>query len=362
MVITQKVTSLAYSIHDGLARKEEELTPLQRRHAVYKMPNSLEFFSYVFHFQALMAGPVIFYSDYMDFIYGKSAKSLTGCHEKKSSHEDDIVLEPSPVLIVMKKICVSVMCALVFVTFIPMYPIQILKDDEFIEGTSNLYKVWYLLVVTMLVRFKYYHAWIFADAICNNSGLGFNGYDEKGNARWDLVSNVDGFGFETALSLRDAIDSWNLGTNRWLRSIAYERAGPNKMLFTYALSAIWHGFYPGYYLTFASGAFFTVAGRSVRRHVRPYFLGSRRAKFFYDVLTMLTTRIVLAYFTFSFILLEFIPSIRLLLKTYLLPHLLALVAIYVLPKISKLPSKSSSNNGTPHNCDQRSNGNSLKTD
>jgi len=43
----------------------------------------------------------------------------------------------------------------------------------------------------------------------------------------------------------------------------YERAGRNKVLFTYALSAFWHGFYPGYYLTFASGAFFTVAARSV---------------------------------------------------------------------------------------------------
>lgn len=34
MVITQKVTSLAYSVHDGLSRKENELTPSQRHHAV----------------------------------------------------------------------------------------------------------------------------------------------------------------------------------------------------------------------------------------------------------------------------------------------------------------------------------------
>lgn len=43
----------------------------------------------------------------------------------------------------------------------------------------------------------------------------------------------------------------------------YERTGRNKVIYTYALSALWHGFYPGYYLTFASGAFFTVAARSV---------------------------------------------------------------------------------------------------
>lgn len=48
----------------------------------------------------------------------------------------------------------------------------------------------------MLVRFKYYHAWIMADAICNNSGLGFNGFDENQQSRWDKVSNVDAFKFE----------------------------------------------------------------------------------------------------------------------------------------------------------------------
>lgn len=34
MVITQKVISLAYSIHDGLTRHEYELTPTQRNQAV----------------------------------------------------------------------------------------------------------------------------------------------------------------------------------------------------------------------------------------------------------------------------------------------------------------------------------------
>lgn len=37
----------------------------------------------------------------------------------------------------------------------------------------------------------YYHAWILAEAVCNASGLGFNGFDEKGNAKWDLASNVN---------------------------------------------------------------------------------------------------------------------------------------------------------------------------
>jgi hypothetical protein len=36
------------------------------------MPTVLEYFSYMFHFQALMCGPVLFYRDYIDFIHGYS--------------------------------------------------------------------------------------------------------------------------------------------------------------------------------------------------------------------------------------------------------------------------------------------------
>ncbi|XP_020278739.1 lysophospholipid acyltransferase 2 isoform X2 [Pseudomyrmex gracilis] len=366
MVITQKVTSLAYSIHDGLTRREEELTQMQRHQAVQKMPSTLEYFSYIFHFQALMAGPIIFYRDYIDFIHGNhlpGTKSIASFYEKRNQ-QNEIVVEPSPTLVVAKKVTASLLCALIFITLIPTFPIQRLKENEFLETTNIFHMIIFLMMTTMLVRFKYYHAWLFADAICNNSGLGFNGYDEQGNARWDMTSNVDVYKFEMSLTLRDSISSWNKGTNLWLRSLVYERTGRNKVLYTYTLSAIWHGFYPGYYLTFASGALFTIASRSIRRHVRPLFLESRRMKIFYDVLTFITTRIVMAYITFSFILLEFVPSIKVYLHLYLLPHLLGLFAILVVPRLGlsrKTTRKQSEKTETDFSSNAISNGNAQKT-
>lgn len=58
-----------------------------------------------------------------------------------------------------------------------------------------------------------------------------------------------------------------MGTNRWLRNIVYERV-PKKYgtILTFGLSALWHGFYPGYYLTFASGALIVMAARIVCSH------------------------------------------------------------------------------------------------
>jgi lysophospholipid acyltransferase 1/2 len=83
MVLTQKVTSLAFSLHDGLARTPEDLTPFQKQQLIRKVPNPLEYYSYVFHFHAVMVGPTVLFADYTDFINGK--------HFSKRSHEGVIV-------------------------------------------------------------------------------------------------------------------------------------------------------------------------------------------------------------------------------------------------------------------------------
>lgn len=70
MIITQKVTTLAFSIHDGVSRDERELSKTQQYHAVRKLPSALEYFAYMLHFQGLLAGPLVFYRDYIEFIEG----------------------------------------------------------------------------------------------------------------------------------------------------------------------------------------------------------------------------------------------------------------------------------------------------
>lgn len=55
-----------------------------------------------------------------------------------------------------------------------------------------------------------------------------------------------------------------MGTNQWLRMVVYERV-PRKYgtALTFGLSALWHGFYAGYYMTFATGAIVLSAARVV---------------------------------------------------------------------------------------------------
>ncbi|KAH8269611.1 hypothetical protein KR018_010510 [Drosophila ironensis] len=332
MIITQKVTSLAFSIHDGFVRQDEELTKAQKYHAIRKMPSALEYFSYVWHFQSILAGPLVFYKDYIEFVEGYNLlPAQTNGNMDKSKSE--VVLEPSPTKAVQRKVIGSLICAFIFMKFVKIYPVKDMKEEDFLENTSMAYKYWYAMMATTCIRFKYYHAWLLADAICNNSGLGFTGYDKDGQPKWDLISNINVLSFEFSTNMRDAIQNWNCGTNRWLRTLVYERV-PKQYgtLLTFALSAVWHGFYPGYYLTFATGAVVVTAARIGRRLFRHRFQSTQASRMFYDILTCLITRVTLGYATFPFVLLEFMGSIKLYLRFYLCLHIISLVTIFILPK------------------------------
>ncbi|XP_049291500.1 lysophospholipid acyltransferase 6 [Anopheles funestus] len=334
MIITQKVTSLAFSIHDGFTREMKDLTQSQQQHAIRKLPSPLEFFSYTLHFQGLMAGPLVFYKDYIDFIEGCHIIKQTTANAQNDI-EKKIVHEPSPVKAVVKKVIASLVCALIFVKFATIYPIKTMKDDGFIKSSGFFYTLWYMMMATTAVRFKYYFAWLMADAICNNSGLGFNGYDKRDGVtpRWDMLSNIQVLKFELGTNFRNCINAWNAGTNRWLRMVVFERV-PKRYgtVLTFSLSALWHGFYPGYYMTFATGALIVMAARIARKLFRHSFQRTSNTRVFYDILTCLVTRVFMGYATFPFVLLEFKASLRMYLNVFMCLHLIALVTVFILSK------------------------------
>lgn len=51
---------------------------------VDKVPSPLEYFSFVLNFQSLMAGPLVFYRDYIDFVEGCNIKSHTNVSNKST--------------------------------------------------------------------------------------------------------------------------------------------------------------------------------------------------------------------------------------------------------------------------------------
>ena len=68
--------------------------------------------------------------------------------------------------------------------------IFILKDDLFIQ-MPFLYRIGYMWFTACMERMKFYFGWTLSDLVCNASGLGFNGYDENNESKWDLLTNFD---------------------------------------------------------------------------------------------------------------------------------------------------------------------------
>eukprot|EP01139_Manchomonas_bermudensis_P009964 Amastigsp_a339765_5.p2 type:complete len:213 gc:universal Amastigsp_a339765_5:1607-969(-) len=138
-------------------------------------------------------------------------------------------------------------------------------------------------------RFRYYVGFCLGEGAVIASGLGFNGLDTTGRPRWDRALHVRIVAIETAQTFKNALDNWNIGVARWLKLYVYARVatvlggGFLAVLATNLMGAFWHGFYPGYYVSFVLGSFCTETARLCRRKLRPRVLGSPLAKTAYDI-------------------------------------------------------------------------------
>lgn len=119
---------------------------------------------------------------------------------------------------VVRKVATSFFCLLVFLSVCKVFPVERNIDDDFIANTPFYGQVVYLYLSMVTTRPKYYFVWTLggcfplllflrsrvlsggfnfsplfltsADAINNAAGFGFNGYDDDGAPRWDLISNL----------------------------------------------------------------------------------------------------------------------------------------------------------------------------
>ncbi|OCT94406.1 hypothetical protein XELAEV_18012077mg [Xenopus laevis] len=262
MMLTQKISRVAFEFHDGHIQTEKPFSSLQRHLAIRTLPSPLSYVSYTLGFLGLLAGPVCSYNDYQIFIHGS---------EKAGN----------PNVAVSRKLS---LCCLLLAG-------HLVLSDRFSISADPDRSVF--------------------DTINNAAGFGYNGISEDGTDRWDLLSNLDIVKIETATSFKMFIDNWNIQTAVWLKEVCYDRSPYNPLFSTFMLSAFWHGVHPGYYLTFLTAVPITLAARRVRRTIRPWFQGNALNKTVYAVITWLCTQIAISYTVAPFMLLELGLSLKL---------------------------------------------------
>lgn len=289
MVTTQKVMGLAYNVQDGA---DPKATDEQKARSVPKLPNVLQFLSFILFPANVSIGPGFEYADYAAFANGTLSS-------------------PSPYLPGLWRLVQGLFYFAAHMAINSKFPCAVLlQSKEFFQtGTflSRYAKIWVALVG---VRFKYYFGWKIAEGSACMAGFGYNGIDKAtGKHRWDRVENINVWKYETSQSLRTSSQNWNKTSNLWLRRYVYDRAPTSvNLYFTYLVSAFWHGFYPGYYLFFLCIAMATVVHRQVRRSIRPRFLlddGKTPGplKPAYDLVSAIATSVTLNYFIMSFVML-----------------------------------------------------------
>ena len=156
-----------------------------------------------------------------------------------------------------------------FLKFSGWYTAELLTSDRYMRY-GLLRRVWLLHMFSFTARLKYYGVWAFTEGACILSGLGYKGVDPKtGRVRWDRLQNVAPWPLETAQNTRAYLENWNMNTNHWLRNYMYLRVTPKgkkpgfrASMATFVTSAFWHGFYPGYYLTFVLASFLQTVAKS----------------------------------------------------------------------------------------------------
>ena len=76
--------------------------------------------------------------------------------------------------------------------------ISFTKEPE-IAAKPLWYRFFYYNFSCLGQRMFFYIVWTCEDMVNNASGFGFNGYDEFGNPKWDLLTNVNIYALEVMM-------------------------------------------------------------------------------------------------------------------------------------------------------------------
>jgi len=337
MVLTIKLYSLAYNLYDGehLAAGGTDRASSRCKHlALDKLPGLIEYLGYTFCFANIIAGPAYEYKYYADACDGSLLYDKAGKPKGKI---------PSNVWPTVAPLLQSILHLGIFVVVGSKFPVLDPDDpqrnipaflSEKILAQPWVMRYGYCWLGLFFSRQKYYFAWKNAEGSNNLWYAGFEGFDDKGDAKgWDIASNIDVLKFETAPNLKKLTGAWNKKTANWLGRYVYTRTG-GSLVATYGLSAFWHGFYPGYYMFFLTVPLITACERIGRKKISPHFGDSM----VYRVLCMVVTTVVVSYAIAPFQMLAFEWSLAVLKNHYFFGHIVCII-FYAVVSQMKTPKK-----------------------
>lgn len=268
MVLVMKLSSFCWNIHDGRL-PQEQLSDPQKYSAIREFPGIVDYLGYVLFFPSLFAGPSFEYVDYRRWLDTTLFEVPPGTDPSKVPPTRKKRKIPRSGMPAFKKAVIGLAWIFLFIQLSSVYTTEFVLSNAFMTYAFPR-RIWIVYMLGFTTRLKYYGVWSLTEGACILSGMGYNGFDPKsGKVFWNRLENVDPWSLETAQNSYGYLGSWNKNTNHWLRNYVYLRVTPKgkkpgfrASMATFATSALWHGFYPGYYLTFVLGSFIQTAAKS----------------------------------------------------------------------------------------------------
>ncbi|KAI2630605.1 MBOAT-domain-containing protein [Hypoxylon sp. NC1633] len=315
MVLVMKLSAFAWNVADGTL-PEDQLSDFQKNRRIIQLPPLLDFIGYVLFFPSLFAGPAFDYNEYRGWIECTMfdvPATVDPTKRPPTRKKRKIPRSGTPA---MWKMASGLIWIWLFLNLSKWYSPEVLLGDHY-PTVGFLRRVFIMHMVGFTTRAKYYGVWSLAEGSCILVGLGYNGVDPvTGKVSWNRLQNINPWGVETAQNSRGYLENWNMNTNKWLRYYIYLRVTPRNRkpgfrasMATFVTSAFWHGFYPGYYLTFVLASFVQQSAKNCRRSFRPFFIDPVTQKplpnkKYYDLASWLATQSIFSFVVLPFVLLR----------------------------------------------------------
>jgi len=250
MIVLCKLSALGFSYEDGLKQDSEFVNEYQKTKKVVEEPSFLELFSYTFYYSSAVAGPYFDFSDFKKFIYLKE--------------EYSIIPTLQAIYYSLYDLITAFGCTFIFLNYKSAYDVNLVCKPEF-NDYYFFYKIYYLNIAMIINGMKYYLVWKLTTSANVFNGLAYNPnskVNEEGETT--IEHNFDKFNAVYILKIlfnpnpKQKIEGWNHQVHIWLKyhvmlrfvNVSSKFIKNNRILFTYMVSSIWHGFYPVYYWFF----------------------------------------------------------------------------------------------------------------
>ena len=211
--------------------------------------------------------------------------------------------------------------------------------------------VW-ISLVQVVVRFQYYGSWIIAEGATATAGMGLDPawVSKEGPAPESMAisdhleayaqaNNIEPLAVESATTYKAAINKWNKHTQMWLAESVFKRFptafGMNNHA-VFVVSALWHGVFPGYFLSLPVMAVAVPAMTAAYTTLRgplDALVGTEKAWGYLGPLGWFLRWVsvvgLLNYFMAPFMLLKWHLGLELLQRTYFFGHIFVVLCIVI---------------------------------